>query len=102
MSALLLQDKIKAWAQGAGVQGDLAAICRDPKTNEFLLKDLTATGKEGKLKVGVWCDANFGVQCTDIIGGLGCCTISSKTWALPPGCIASLHQPREQVGAIQP
>jgi hypothetical protein len=52
--APLLQDKIKAWAQGAGVQGDLAAICRDPKTNEFLLKDLTATGKEGKLKVGMW------------------------------------------------
>ena len=53
--ASLLQDKIKAWAQGAGVQGDLAAICRDPKTNDFLLKDLTATGKEGKLKVGTWC-----------------------------------------------
>ena len=49
----MLQDKIKAWAQGAGVQGDLAAICSDPKTNEFLLKELTATGKEGKLKVGM-------------------------------------------------
>jgi hypothetical protein len=49
----LLQEKIKAWAAGAGVQGDLAAICKDPKTNEFLLKELTATGKEGKLKVGL-------------------------------------------------
>ena len=68
--ASLLQDKIKAWAQGAGVQGDLAAICRDPKTNDFLLKDLTATGKEGKLKVGMWCDVTLGTQCTHIIGQL--------------------------------
>jgi hypothetical protein len=55
-----MQEKIKAWAQGAGVQGDLAAICKDPRTNDFLMKELTATGKEGKLKVGfaVWLDAS--------------------------------------------
>lgn len=51
LTPCLTQSKIQDWAKGAGVSGDLAAICKDPKTNEHLLKDLTATGKEGKLKV---------------------------------------------------
>lgn len=53
----VLQAKITEWAKGAGVSGDLAAICKDPKTSDFLLKELNTTGKEGKLKVTArtWC-----------------------------------------------
>ncbi len=47
-----LQGKIQEWAKGAGAATDLADICKDPKTSDFLLKELNTTGREGKLKVG--------------------------------------------------
>lgn len=51
--ACALQGKIQEWAKGAGVTAtDLADICKDPKTSDFLLKELNTTGREGKLKVG--------------------------------------------------
>ena len=45
------EDVLKKWAQGAGLQGSFPEICANPKTREHLLKELTATGKAGKLKV---------------------------------------------------
>jgi long-chain acyl-CoA synthetase len=45
------ESKIQEWAKGAGVTAtDLAGICKDAKTSDFLLKELNTTGKEGKLK----------------------------------------------------
>ena len=36
-----------------GVSGSVDQLCRDPKVTKELLAQLTATAKEGKLKVGV-------------------------------------------------
>lgn len=45
------QEPIKAWAATNGVAGDYQAICKDAKTNKYLLDEINRTGKEGKLKV---------------------------------------------------
>lgn len=46
-----VQEPIKAWAAANGVAGDYQAICKDAKTNKYLLDEINRTGKEGKLKV---------------------------------------------------
>eukprot|EP00208_Stichococcus_sp_RCC1054_P000779 CAMPEP_0206135542 /NCGR_PEP_ID=MMETSP1473-20131121/813_1 /ASSEMBLY_ACC=CAM_ASM_001109 /TAXON_ID=1461547 /ORGANISM="Stichococcus sp, Strain RCC1054" /LENGTH=674 /DNA_ID=CAMNT_0053527461 /DNA_START=39 /DNA_END=2063 /DNA_ORIENTATION=- len=44
------EEPIKAWAATNGVAGDYQAICKDAKTNKYLLDEINRTGKEGKLK----------------------------------------------------
>ncbi|OQU82478.1 hypothetical protein SORBI_3006G247300 [Sorghum bicolor] len=39
---------LEHWAQTNGVTGDFATICEDPKVKEFILRELTKTGKENK------------------------------------------------------
>lgn len=45
---------LSAWAKqsanGAGGAGDFAALCRSDAANKHVLAELTATGKEGRLK----------------------------------------------------
>jgi long-chain acyl-CoA synthetase len=40
---------LEHWAQTNGVTGDFATICEDPKVKEFILRELTKTGKENKV-----------------------------------------------------
>ncbi|KAL5219703.1 hypothetical protein ABZP36_024416 [Zizania latifolia] len=39
---------LELWAESNGVTGDFASICEDPKAKEFMLGELTKTGKEKK------------------------------------------------------
>ncbi|CAI5484905.1 unnamed protein product [Closterium sp. Yama58-4] len=39
-----------AWAKGAGVEGDYAALCQTPQARSFILEKLVETGKKGQLK----------------------------------------------------
>uniref|UniRef100_A0A0E0N0T0 Long-chain-fatty-acid--CoA ligase n=1 Tax=Oryza rufipogon TaxID=4529 RepID=A0A0E0N0T0_ORYRU len=41
---------LERWAESNGVTGDFATMCEDPKAKEFILGELTKTGKEKKLK----------------------------------------------------
>lgn len=36
---------ITAWAKQQGIEGEMPAICADPKTKEYILAELTATAK---------------------------------------------------------
>ena len=45
------EEVLVKWAQGGGLQGSFPDICANPKTKDHLLRELTATGKAGKLKV---------------------------------------------------
>lgn len=45
------EDALKSWAASANLEArDRRSICKDPKTREWLLSEITRTGKEGKLK----------------------------------------------------
>ena len=50
---------LTAWARqsanGAAGAGDLAALCRSDAANKHVLSELTATGKEGRLKARAPC-----------------------------------------------
>ena len=53
-TVIMPQAKLKELAKGAGISGDSTAeIIKDPKAADLVVKELTATGKEGKLKVGL-------------------------------------------------
>lgn len=39
-----------AWAKGAGVAGDFAALCADPATNKHMVAELAAVGKLRRLQ----------------------------------------------------
>lgn len=44
---------LERWAESNGVTGDFASICEDKKAKEFIMGELTKTGKEKKvLKLG--------------------------------------------------
>lgn len=40
---------LERWAESNGVIGDFATMCEDPKAKEFILGELTKTGKEKKV-----------------------------------------------------
>ncbi|WCJ26507.1 Long chain acyl-CoA synthetase 4 [Euphorbia peplus] len=44
------QRALENWAQENGVSGDFKSLCENPKAKEYVLADLTKTGKEKKLK----------------------------------------------------
>jgi hypothetical protein len=41
---------LERWAESKGVSGDFASICADPKAKEFILEQLSKTGKEKKVR----------------------------------------------------
>ncbi|MBA0768788.1 hypothetical protein Gotri_017568, partial [Gossypium trilobum] len=41
---------LERWAADNGVSGDFETICKDPKAKEYILGELTRTGKEKQLK----------------------------------------------------
>jgi len=43
-------DHLPVWAKQQGISGDLAAICKDKKTNNAILADMTKLGKAAELK----------------------------------------------------
>ena len=49
----LTHPPLQSIAHHVGVSGSVDQLCRDPKVTKELLAQLTATAKEGKLKVGV-------------------------------------------------
>ena len=42
--------ELKKWAAANGIEGDMAAICKNGKAKEYVLSELTSTGKAEKLK----------------------------------------------------
>ena len=44
------ETKLKSWAAANGVSGGPEDVCKDPRAAAYYLEELTATGKEGKLK----------------------------------------------------
>lgn len=44
------QDALKAWAETAGISGDFASLCQEPKAVEHILAELSSIGKQDKLK----------------------------------------------------
>lgn len=40
---------LERWAESNGVSGDFASICGDPKAKEFILEELSKTGKDKKV-----------------------------------------------------
>ncbi|KVH91105.1 AMP-binding, conserved site-containing protein [Cynara cardunculus var. scolymus] len=44
------QESIEHWATENGVSGDFSTICENPKTNAYILGELTSIAKEKKLK----------------------------------------------------
>ncbi|KAI3693448.1 hypothetical protein L6452_33283 [Arctium lappa] len=44
------QESLKNWAAENGVPGDFCTICENPKTNAYILGELTSIAKEKKLK----------------------------------------------------
>ncbi|XP_065858677.1 long chain acyl-CoA synthetase 4-like [Euphorbia lathyris] len=44
------QKALENWAQENGVSGDFKSLCENPKAKEYVLGELTKTGKEKKLK----------------------------------------------------
>ncbi|GJP53476.1 hypothetical protein CLOM_g12640 [Closterium sp. NIES-68] len=44
------QPALEAWAKGAGVEGDYAALCQTQEARKFILDKLVETGKKGQLK----------------------------------------------------
>lgn len=43
------QESIKQWAAENGVSGDFCTICENPKTNAYILGELTSIAKEKKV-----------------------------------------------------
>ncbi|KAG6395003.1 hypothetical protein SASPL_145594 [Salvia splendens] len=43
-------DSLESWAEENKVDGDVSAICRDTRAIDYILAELTKTGKENKLK----------------------------------------------------
>ena len=44
---------LEKWAESNGVSGDFASICGDSKAKEFILEQLSKTGKEKKVIVNL-------------------------------------------------
>lgn len=42
-------ESIKQWAAENGVSGDFCTICENPKTNAYILGELTSIAKEKKV-----------------------------------------------------
>lgn len=43
------KEALEKWAQDNGVSGDFNSICENPKAKEFIIGELTKTGKEKKV-----------------------------------------------------
>uniref|UniRef100_A0ACD5VFD4 Uncharacterized protein n=1 Tax=Avena sativa TaxID=4498 RepID=A0ACD5VFD4_AVESA len=44
------KEALESWAAGNGISGDFEALCENPKAKEYILAELSKTGKEKKLK----------------------------------------------------
>ncbi|VAH62235.1 unnamed protein product [Triticum turgidum subsp. durum] len=44
------KEALESWAEGNGTSGDFEALCENPKAKEYILGELSKTGKEKKLK----------------------------------------------------
>ncbi|KQK09008.1 long chain acyl-CoA synthetase 4 isoform X2 [Brachypodium distachyon] len=44
------KEALESWAEGNGISGDFEALCENPKAKEYILGELSKTGKEKKLK----------------------------------------------------
>ncbi|CAM0881934.1 unnamed protein product [Alopecurus aequalis] len=44
------KEALESWAEGNGISGDFEALCENPKAKEYILAELSKTGKEKKLK----------------------------------------------------
>ncbi|KAK9817123.1 hypothetical protein WJX72_009841 [[Myrmecia] bisecta] len=45
-----VEEKLMGWAKGAGVSGSFTEVVKTPQAQQYVVKELAATGKEGKLK----------------------------------------------------
>lgn len=43
------KESLEHWAQENGVPGDFSTICENPKTNAYIVGELTNIGKEKKV-----------------------------------------------------
>lgn len=50
VAVVVPSDAIKSWAAGAGITGDMAALCANEKVKAHVLQELTGTGKAERLK----------------------------------------------------
>lgn len=102
-----------------GAKGDAEALCRDPAVKKELLAQLTATAKEGKLKVGglrkcferglarleraVW---RGDMRCSGRVSGLSCAAschshVSPLLSSPPPSRTSPVRPPTEPQGFEQ-
>ncbi|VAH78001.1 unnamed protein product [Triticum turgidum subsp. durum] len=44
------KEALESWAEANGISGDFEALCENPKAKEYILGELSKTGKEKKLK----------------------------------------------------
>ncbi len=47
-----VESDLMSWAKGASVQGSFAEVCKSPQANKYVLDQLVAAAKSGRLKVG--------------------------------------------------
>lgn len=43
------KESVETWAEGNGVAGDFKCVCENPKTNAYILGELTKIAKEKKV-----------------------------------------------------
>ena len=43
------KEALESWAEGNGISGDFEALCENPKAKEYILAELSKTGKEKKV-----------------------------------------------------
>lgn len=43
------KEALESWAEGNGISGDFEALCENPKAKEYILGELSKTGKEKKV-----------------------------------------------------